>query len=85
MLNSTIKIFYFTLILFFFYFVLSTYFSKKNTSKVTSKIFNIEKKSEIQFNDLPIIKNDTNNIITYNLEEFIENKVKKRKIWELLK
>ena len=45
----------------------------------------MEKKSEIEFNDLPIIKNDTNNIITYNLEEVMENKVKKRKIWELLK
>ena len=85
MLNSTIKIFYFTLIFIFFYLVFSTYFSKKNTSNVTSKILNIEKKSEIEFNDLPIIKNDTNNIITYNLEEVIENKVKKRKIWELLK
>ena len=85
MLNSTIKIFYFTLIFIFFYFVFSTYFSKKNTSNVTSKILNIEKKSEIEFNDLPIIKNDTNNIITYNLEEVIENKVKKLPSIETLK
>jgi len=85
MLNSSLKIFYFILILLFFYFVLSTYFSKNNTSKIASKILNIEEKSKTQSYDLPIVKNDTDNIIIYNSEEVIEKKIKKRKIWELLK
>ena len=85
MLNSSLKIFSFILILLFFYFVLSTYFSKNNTSKIASKILNIEEKSKTQSYDLPIVKNDTDNIIIYNSEEVIEKKIKKRKIWELLK
>ena len=84
MLNSSLKIFYFILILLFFYFVLSTYFSKNNTSKIASKILNIEEKSKTQSYDLPIVKNDTDNIIIYknDLEEF--KKKRKKRVWEKL-
>ena len=85
MFSGLLKIFYFILIIIFFYFILSTYFSENNISKIESKITNVQKKSEIQSYNLPIIKNDTDNVITYNSEDFIEKKIKKRKIWELLK
>jgi len=85
MLNNSLKIFYFILVNIFFYFVLSTYFSKMNISKVENKIFSIKKNVEKKSYNLPIVKNDTDNIIVYNSEELIEKKIKKRKIWELLK
>tara|TARA_Y100000590_G_scaffold437963_1_gene560218 strand:- start:387 stop:644 length:258 start_codon:yes stop_codon:yes gene_type:complete len=85
MFNTLLKIFYFILITLFFYFVLSTYFSKDNVYKIQDRILNEERKSKIQSYNLPTLKNDTNNIIVYNSEEFIEKKIKKRKIWELLK
>ena len=85
MLNSAVKIFNFILIILFFYFVLFTYFSKNNISKIKKKMLELERKSEIQSYVLPILKNDTNNIIIYNPEDITEKKIKKRKIWELLK
>tara|TARA_B100000700_G_C14946740_1_gene809580 strand:+ start:181 stop:438 length:258 start_codon:yes stop_codon:yes gene_type:complete len=85
MLNNSVKFFYFTFVIIFFYFVLSTYFSKNNVSKIEKKFFDIQRKSEIESYNLPILKNDTDNIILYNSEEVIEKKIKKRKIWELLK
>ena len=85
MLNNSLKIFYFILVNIFFYFVLSTYFSKMNISKVENKIFSIKKNVEKKSYNLPIVKNDTDNIIVYNSEKLIEKKIKKRKIWELLK
>ena len=85
MLNSSLKIFYFILIILFFYIVLFTYFSKNNILKIENKILDEKRKSVTQSYDLPIVKNDTNNIIVYNSEEVIEKKIKKRKFWELLK
>ncbi len=85
MLNNSVKFFYFTFVIIFFYFVLSTYFSKNNISKIKKKFFDIQRKSEIESYNLPILKNDTDSIIVYNSEEVIEKKIKKRKIWELLK
>ena len=85
MLNSFFKIFYFILIILFFYFVLSTYFSKKNISIIENKIFGENRKTELKSYDLPIMKNDTDNIIIFNTDDVIQKKIKKRKIWELLK
>ena len=85
MLNSFFKIFYFILIILFFYFVLSTYFSKKNISIIENKIFGENRKTELKSYDLPIMKNDTDNIIIFNTDDVIQKKIKKRKIRELLK
>ena len=64
MLNNSLKIFYFILINIFFYFVLSTYFSKMNISKIENTIFTIKKNVEKKSYKLPIVKNDTDNIRT---------------------
>ena len=84
MLNNTLKILYFILIIIFFYFIFYIYFSKKNISKVEDAYLNFKRNIEIQSSDLPLIKNDTDNIINYNSEKIIQKKIKKRKIWELL-
>ena len=85
MFNNSLKIIYFISIIIFFYFVLSTYFSKINILKIQKNIHGINKKIEINLSDLPIVKNDTNNIISYNPDAFDGMKIKKRKIWDLLK
>ena len=85
MLNSSLKIFYFILIILFFYIVLFTYFSKNNILKIENKILDVQRKLATQSYDLPIVNNDTNNVIIYNSEEVIEKKIKKRKFWKLLK
>ncbi len=85
MLNNSLKIFYFISIIIFFYFVFYSYFSKKNIAKVQDAYLNFQKNIEIQSFNLPFIENDTENIINYNSEKILQNKIKKRKIWELLK
>jgi len=74
-------------ILFFFIFIFFTlkyYFSEKNkiyTNKLRSNYFvNINSNK----NDLPLLKNDTNNIIVYinDLENF--KKKRKKRFWEKL-
>ena len=65
--------------------ILSTYFSKDNILKNSdiSKKFNIILSDKSK--DLKILKNDTNNVIIYNSENVTNDRIKKRKIWELLK
>ena len=85
MFNNSIKILYFILISLFLYLILSTYFSKDNILKNSdiSKKFNIILSDKSK--DLKILKNDTNNVIIYNFENVTNDRIKKRKIWELLK
>ena len=85
MFNNSIKILYFILISLFLYLILSTYFSKDNILKDSdiSKKINIILSDKSK--DLKILKNDTNNVIIYNSENVTNDRIKKRKIWELLK
>tara|TARA_B100000945_G_C20426562_1_gene620851 strand:+ start:3273 stop:3530 length:258 start_codon:yes stop_codon:yes gene_type:complete len=84
MLSNFLKILYFIIIIIFFYFTISTYFSENNISKIRNKILLIDREVDLNSYDLPVVKNDTNNIIIYNTGEVIKKKIKKRKIWELL-
>ena len=85
MFNNSVKILYFILISLFLYLILSTYFSKDNILKNSdiSKKFNIILSDKSK--DLKILKNDTNNVIIYNSENVTNDRIKKRKIWELFK
>ena len=84
MLENILKIIYFILIILFLYFFLFTYFSRENINFINK--FNADEiKSKFNKTNLPVIKNDTDNIILYNSNKDLEKKIKKRKIWELLK
>ncbi len=85
MLNNSLKVFYFIFIIIFLYFVISIYFSKDNSISIQNKILNSTNESKIDTRNLPYLKNDTKNVITYNSDNLIEKKIKKRKIWDLLK
>ncbi len=60
-------------------------FLKKILKKSKKNRVHIENSFKDYLSNLPILENDTNDVITYNSSEFLEKKIKKRKFWELLK
>ena len=79
------KIFYFLITLIFFIFIIFYYLSDENINKVNSNRENISLKLKDQNDDIPLLKNDTENIIDYNFTNLEKNNIKKRYFWELLK
>ena len=76
---------YLLTIFFFIFFVIKFYLSENNIKKRNKVIIQYQNKIDKKFNNLPIIKSDTNNIIEYTNEiEKFKNK-KQRKFWDLLK
>ena len=85
MLKEVKYIVYLFTIFFFIFFVIKFYLSENNIKKSNKVIIQYQKKIDKKFNNLPIIKNDTNDIIEYTNEiEIFKNK-KQRKFWKLLK
>ena len=85
MFKEIYKVVYFIIILSFFYLLFAIYFSEENIKKIKKNRVNIENSFKDYLSNLPILENDTNDVITYNSSEFLEKKIKKRKFWELLK
>jgi len=85
MLKEVKYVVYLLTIFFFIFFVIKFYLSENNIKKSNKVIIQYQNKIDKKFNNLPIIKSDTNNIIEYTneIEEF-KNK-KQRKFWDLLK
>jgi len=82
-MSSRIKNSFFSIIFFIFIFLISKhYFSEQNIIFTNQSRSSYETSLEYNSNDLPILKNDTNNILIYvsDLDNF-KNKRKKR-IWE---
>ena len=74
-----------SLIIFFILGISNFYLSNKNTSLKDYNRSNIDRILKEKIRDLPILANDTNNIIEFN-DSFDEekNNEKKRSFWELL-
>ncbi len=85
MFKEICKVIYFIIILIFVYLLFAIYFSEENIKKIKKNRVNIENSFKDYLSNLPILENDTNDVITYNSSEFLEKKIKKRKFWELLK
>ena len=85
MFKEIYKVVYFIIILLFVYLLFAIYFSEENIKKIKKNRVHIENSFKDYLSDLPILENDTNDVITYNSSEFLEKKIKKRKFWELLK
>jgi len=85
MFKEIYKVVYFIIILLFVYLLFAIYFSEENIKKIKKNRVHIENSFKNYLSNLPILENDTNNVITYNSSEFLEKKIKKRKFWELLK
>ena len=85
MLKEVKYVVYLLTIFFFIFFAIKFYLSENNIKRSNKIILQHEKELDNKFSDLPIIKDDTNDIIEYTneIEEF-KNK-KQRKFWNLLK
>ena len=85
MLKEVRYVVYLFTIFFFIFFVIKFYISENNIKRSNKIIFQYQNELDKKFNNLPIIKNDTNDIIEYTNEiEIFKNK-KQRKFWKLLK
>lgn len=76
----------FFLIIFFILFIFKYYSSNKNVINKDFNRINIDKILDEKVRDLPVLFNDTNNIIEFN--DSFDNEIKdekKRSFWELLK
>ena len=71
----------------FFFFTFKYYSSNKNINTKDYNRLNIDLILKDKTSGLPILKNNTNNIIEFNnsLENEIDKYEKKRKFWDLLK
>ena len=79
-----IKYFLFLSIIFFFiFFTVKYYFSNTNKKKSYRSLTNINEKIQTYSQDLPVLKDDTKNIIEY-VKNTQTKKKKKYYFWELL-
>tara|TARA_B100001248_G_scaffold249632_1_gene222987 strand:- start:809 stop:1066 length:258 start_codon:yes stop_codon:yes gene_type:complete len=75
-----------SIVLIFIFYIFQHYTSNKNIIKKDYKRLNLDKLLNEKISDLPILKNDTINVIEFNNSlENENNKEKKRSFWELLK
>jgi hypothetical protein len=84
MFKEIYKVIYFIIILLFVYLLFAIYFSEENIKKIKKNHVNIENSFKDYLSNLPILENDTNDVIIYNSSEFLEKKIKKRKFFKLL-
>ena len=85
MLKEVKYVVYLLTIFFFIFFVIKFYLSENNIKWSNKVILQYKNISDKKFINLPIIKDDTSNIIEYTSEiEDFKNK-KQRKFWDLLK
>ena len=85
MLKEVKYVLYLLTIFFFIFFVIKFYLSENNIKWSNKVIFQYQNTLDKKFINLPIIKDDTNDIIEYTSEiEDFKNK-KQRKFWDLLK
>ena len=84
MIRNLLKATYILTIIFFLLFIFIIYFSSDNRSKIIKNRSNFNYNMQKKNLNLPILENDTNNIIEYNFEGSKNNKIKKRYFWNLL-
>ena len=84
MIRNLLKAAYILTIIFYLLFIFIIYFSSDNRSKIIKNRSNINYNMQKKNLNLPILENDTNNIIEYNFEGSKNNKIKKRYFWNLL-
>ena len=69
----------------FFYIVAIFYLSEKNIEQINTNRSNLSEIINDNIKDLPIIKNDTNNVIKFNSGYENNNENYKRNFWDLFK
>ncbi len=85
-MSKVINILMFLIISFFIFKIYTYYSSSKNVFDKNFNRENIEKIMKNKITNLPVLTNDTNNVIEFN--NTLENEIydnKKRSFWDLLK
>lgn len=86
MLNNIIKFLILILVSSFVIMIFNYYFSEKYLKKINFNRNNLEMKILSEISDLPVLQNDTNNIIKFNSGfDNSNNQKSKRNFWELFK
>ena len=85
MFKNFFSVFIFLFVFLFIYFIVSIYVSKKNKNKINLNRLNINSKIENRLSSLPLLKNDTQDIIEFNSGYENENKKIQRNFWNLFK
>ena len=85
MYNKIKSIIYFSILVIFFISISLYYFSDSNKNRIIKNRKNLSSNMDIILKNLPILKNDTNNIMSYETTETENKKIKKRYFWDLLK
>ena len=85
-MNKIFNIFLTSLIIIFFLSIYNYYVSNKNIDVKDYNRSNIDQIFKEKISNLPILINDTNNVIEFN-DSFVDGKdnEKKRSFWDLLK
>ena len=83
MLKELKYIFYVIFIFFFIFLIIRFYFSDDNKKNSFRSLSNIDKKIDIYSEKLPVLENDTKDIIQY-VEKSNKDKKKKFNFWKLL-
>ena len=76
---------YFWFIIIFIGYTYYIYISEDIVSKINNNRYNYSEIVNDNSQNLKILRNDTQNIIIYNIEKTDEQKIKKRQFWNLLK
>ena len=84
MLNKVLTIFQFLIITAFLLLTNFYYFSDKNVEKINKNRVNLSSKISKSLDELPLLIDDTKNIIEYQNNDTNQEKIKKRSFWDLL-
>jgi uncharacterized protein YxeA len=85
MIKNIFSVLIFLSICFFIFFVVSIYISDKNIKKINTNRANVYKKIEENISNLPLLTNDTNDVIEFNSGYDNDNNKIKRNFWKLFK
>jgi ABC-type multidrug transport system fused ATPase/permease subunit len=85
MIKHFFSVLIFIFIIFFIYFTISTYVSNNNKKKINYNRANINSNIKEKLSTLPILKNDTNDVVEFNSGYKDENNTIKRNFWNLFK
>ena len=85
MYKKIVNSFHFIFIVLLLSYVIIVYFSEDVSLKINQNRSNYSKNIETRVLEIPLLKNDTDNVINFNLQNNVEKKIRKRYFWNLLK
>ena len=83
MIKNTLSVIIFIFSISFFYFLGKLYFSESQKNKINKNRETISQKINNNISELPVLTNDTNDVIEFNSGFKSENNKVKRNFWKL--